>query len=111
MNYKIGNLVQFKSDPDRCTTLTESCFEGSYIEKTYNPIPIDDTWFLNFGFVEWSVKQSGYSGLVYAKQYGENMYCVQKDAFKFVHELQNYWFENTGVQLQLLIKNTHRCSD
>lgn len=120
---RINNWVAFKhktKDGFEYTTITRSCYEGRIIENSYDPIPLTEDWLLKFGFrkghneygntfhimdtngytakftVEhWSDEsiQDEYKGLFWCDR------VINKDANKYVHQLQNLYFALTGEEL------------
>lgn len=88
---RIGNWVQFKKKSKNgfeFTTLTESCFEGDYIEKTFKPIELNFDWLKKLGYVQQTRIGTVWMLVVnndYAYFYNHSL----ETRFKYVHELQN----------------------
>jgi hypothetical protein len=124
---RIGNWVEILGNSKRLdffTTIRPSSFSVN-IDKTYGPIPLDEDWLQKFGFkmVELTDVFENFQYPYWAKDgvillfnssQPENTYKVgisEMRAGKYyavlsiwvnkVHQLQNYYFEHTGTELEL----------
>ena len=103
-NFRIGNWVEFKNHSYfEYTTLTQSSFEGDYIENTFKPIKIDDHWLKSLGFK----KENGgiYTHGTIELRKDDQWYIVWNDSSFLttlinVHSLQNLFFAITGTELE-----------
>lgn len=121
---RIGNWVAFKKKDKGgfdCTTITQSCFEGNYIEKTFKPEPLSFQWLENFGFEKRLLEENNPDeGFYYSLRLSDDKYCdlailsgdknglVEACLFPYensfrvqhVHQLQNLVFAITGKELR-----------
>ena len=103
---RIGNIVQFIENKDTLTSITESCFEGNYIEKTFEGCDLDDDGFRMLGFKfnkdNGRYENNGWRAFFYDCWHisYENEHCAVsfEDYFK-VHEFQNLVFSISGIEL------------
>ena len=97
---RIGNWVAFKKKPKGgfdYTTLTKSCFEGDYIEKTFKPILLTKDWMVRFGFLNIVEGNIWVKKLSTHYEYYYNYSSENRD--KYVHELQNSFFKLNKEEL------------
>lgn len=88
---KIGNWVEFKKKSENgfdFTTLTKSCFEGNYIEKTFNPIKLTREWLNKLGYVQ-VIKGGTVWMFIVNNNYIHYYNHSKATRIKYVHELQN----------------------
>ena len=113
---RIGNIVQFKNNKNNLTTITESCFEGNYIEKTYQGCKLDESILQRFNIEQNENKdyifnsgryviiemQNAYT-LFLGKIEGADNTIELLTGFIYVHELQNLYFALTRKELSLSV--------
>lgn len=105
---RIGNWVAFKNKSNSFgnTTLTESCFEGNYIEKTFGPIKISRNWLIDIfkfripthGIPEQTYYEYNRDVRLFIICHKNRYFCnfrrdnnyTECKQIEFVHELQNY---------------------
>lgn len=101
-NFRIGNWVQYKAKKDDFTTLTNSSFEGKWIEKTYNPILLDDAWLLDLGFKKLDKYTFVNKSFFVHKRKRGFVFGGKKAGtiIEYVHTLQNLFFALNGTELE-----------
>lgn len=124
LEVRIGNWVAFKKKDKGgydCTTITQSCFKGNYIEKAFKPEPLSFQWLENFGFKK-SLLEEGNpeEGYYYSLHLSDDKYCnlsilsddkngyveaclfPYEESFRvrYVHQLQNLFYAIIGKELR-----------
>lgn len=103
-DFRIGNLVEILGEVKEITGVIRYgiYFEGGYCpnkEDWIKPIPITEDWLVKFGFEEalngWWCSDEIFS-------YKDGCFGFGVDRFteiKYIHQLQNIYFANTGKEL------------
>lgn len=105
---RIGNYVQFT---------TETIYKVDILYDSYNglewwkPIPLTEEWLFKFGFVKYGKLHDSYklnpfivelgflgNNYTFRKIMNKNESVLLKE-LKYVHQLQNLYFELTGCEL------------
>jgi len=106
---RIGNWVRIKNLPRQCfaqTTITESCFDGNYIENNFAAIPLSTLWLKDFGFETDKITywKNGFVIGFYIDGFyhlPNGLSAERGEKIKTVHHLQNLFAIETGGFLKL----------
>lgn len=112
--FRIGNIV-FDTVHREPITLTSKLIDWAFNnEKTelspfgFEPIPLTEEWLLKLGFeITWSAQGDGTTyeldGFpIHSHDFGKHFKECQYDVkLKYVHKIQNLYFELTGKELTI----------
>jgi hypothetical protein len=91
-------------------TIEKGSHNNNYYQSIINGIPITEEWLLKFGFEKLTEKSKRFTsntytygkGFSFIVHFNDNLLSVnfwQGNEKKYVHELQNFFFALTGVEL------------
>ena len=106
---RIGNLVNIKGHADE-VGISAIGIDNFYKSKLeVEPIPLNEEWFLKFGFEKMTDKNKGWKQTSYSINNGQLIVCFDGGIMtvdfwnglnkKYVHQLQNFYYALYGEEL------------